>query len=114
MFDIGKRDVLGHSILPLNSFDQARSFYTTDLLQVMQSNLEQGKGATPATKIVEPYADFLDREVVHANRITCFDAADAASAFRYMQSDKHIGKIVIRIPEDAADLPTATSLATPE
>lgn len=48
MFDIGKRDVLGHSILPLNSFDQARSFYTTDLLQVMQSNLEQGKGATPA------------------------------------------------------------------
>ncbi|RAH57989.1 hypothetical protein BO85DRAFT_519879 [Aspergillus piperis CBS 112811] len=114
MFDIGKRDVLGHSILPMNSFDQARSFYTTDLLQVMQSNLEQGKGATPATEIAGPYADFLDREVVHANRITCFDAADAASAFRYMQSGKHIGKIVIRIPEDAADLPTATSLATPE
>ncbi|GAT26095.1 Fum1p [Aspergillus luchuensis] len=61
-----------------------------------------------------PRSHFLDREVVHANRITCFDAADAASAFRYMQSDKHIGKIVIRIPEDAADLPTATSLATPE
>lgn len=61
-----------------------------------------------------PYADFLDHEVVHANRITGFDAADAASAFRYMQSGKHIGKIVIRIPEDPADLPTATSLATLE
>ena len=61
-----------------------------------------------------PYADFLDREVVHTNRITCFDAADAASAFRYMQSGNHIGKIVIRIPEDPADLPTTTSLATPE
>ncbi|PWY70601.1 NAD(P)-binding protein [Aspergillus eucalypticola CBS 122712] len=28
MFDIGKRDVLGHSILPMNPFDQARSSYT--------------------------------------------------------------------------------------
>lgn len=60
------------------------------------------------------YADFLDREVVHTNRITCFDAADAPSAFRHLQSGKHIGKIVIRIPEDPANLPTATSLATPE
>ncbi|GLB07932.1 hypothetical protein AtubIFM57258_003300 [Aspergillus tubingensis] len=114
MSDIGKRDVLGHAILPMSSFDQARSFYTTDSLQVMQSNLDQGKGATSATEIVEPYADFLNREVVHASRITCFDAADAASAFRYMQSGKHIGKIVIRMPEDPAGLPTATSLATPE
>jgi hypothetical protein len=41
--------------------------------------------------------------------ITAFDAENVHEAFRFMQKGQHIGKIVIRFPENANDLPTAPS-----
>jgi D-arabinose 1-dehydrogenase-like Zn-dependent alcohol dehydrogenase len=35
---------------------------------------------------------------------TIFDAADAQSAFRYMQTGQHIGKILIKVPDDPSQL----------
>ena len=39
--------------------------------------------------------------------ITTFEAGNIHEAFRYMQKGQHIGKIVIKFPEDPDDLPTA-------
>jgi hypothetical protein len=40
--------------------------------------------------------------------ITVFEAKDIQEAFRYMQKGQHMGKIVVRYPENPNDLPTAT------
>lgn len=38
---------------------------------------------------------------------TIYEATDIISAFRYMQTGKHMGKIIIKMPEDPAELPVA-------
>jgi hypothetical protein len=40
--------------------------------------------------------------------ITTFDGAKVEEAFRYMQQGAHIGKIVIRIPQDSNELPVTS------
>lgn len=40
---------------------------------------------------------------------TIYEATDVISAFRYMQTGKHMGKIIIKMPEDPAELPVAKS-----
>jgi len=39
--------------------------------------------------------------------MTVFEAADVHNAFRFLQKGQHLGKIVIRFPENPDNLPTA-------
>jgi hypothetical protein len=43
--------------------------------------------------------------------VTCFDASDVPAAFRHMQTGQHIGKILVRMPEDLNTLPTKDTRA---
>lgn len=36
--------------------------------------------------------------------LTVFDAAEISQAFRFMQTGKHMGKIVVKLPDDSSDL----------
>lgn len=40
--------------------------------------------------------------------VTVFDAMEVEKAFRYMQKDIHIGKVLIKMPEDPATIPAAS------
>ena len=40
--------------------------------------------------------------------VTIFDAAEVSKAFRHMQKGIHIGKILVKMPEDPGALPTAS------
>lgn len=40
--------------------------------------------------------------------IKVFEAADVQEPFRYMQKGQHLGKIIVRLPENPDDLPSET------
>lgn len=54
------------------------------------------------TQVLQYYSDGHIKPITPINT---FPASDIEAAFRYMQSGKHMGKIVITMPEDAAELP---------
>jgi hypothetical protein len=113
MFDISRRDVLADAMLPMKHFVDRRSFVTVDLGEYMDE--------AAANNSVDLYVSYPrsdgDANVVSSIPVTeslvgpvapvsCFDAADVADAFRYMQTGQHMGKIVVRMPDNPSELPT--------
>lgn len=48
--------------------------------------------------------------------LTVFDAVDISQAFRFMQTGKHMGKIVVKMPDDSSELhvsPSSTFISLP-
>ncbi|KAL4963693.1 type I polyketide synthase [Aspergillus stella-maris] len=97
MFDISRRDVLADAMLPMKGFVDRRSFITMDLGEYMDEAADQSADFSIPVKsgLVGPIAP-----------VTCFDASDVAGAFRHMQTGQHIGKILVKMPEDVSKLPT--------
>jgi hypothetical protein len=62
------------------------------------------------------YCRYLNRVVEYYEKgfikpvkpITTFEAENIQEAFRFMQKGQHIGKIIIKFPENPDDLPTAS------
>ncbi|KAL4957564.1 hypothetical protein BDW69DRAFT_180489 [Aspergillus filifer] len=102
MFDISRRDVLADAMLPMKGFVDRRSFITMDLGEYMDEAANQSANFSIPVKsgLVGPIAP-----------VTCFDASDVAGAFRYMRTGQHIGKILIKMPEDVSELPTRETRA---
>ncbi|KAE8401952.1 putative polyketide synthase [Aspergillus pseudonomiae] len=92
MIELGKRDFLANGTLSLKPFIKNRAFFGVDLLDLSEDLLfqfmlwhDQGK-----IKPIRP--------------TTVFAAGEAIEAFRLMQQGTHIGKILIRMPDDASQL----------
>lgn len=100
MIELGKRDFLGHAQLDMDIFAGNRSFIGVDLLQLVLEDpeiLRQG--------LVDFFRYFHEGKVSPIEPVTVYDATDISQAFRYMQSGQHIGKIVIRMPDEPPSLP---------
>ncbi|CAI4215845.1 unnamed protein product [Parascedosporium putredinis] len=99
MIEIGKRDFQRRAKLAMETFEANRAFVGLDLGGLCQSRPE--RAATLLNRCVE---------LVRSNSVSClpisdkFPAADIQSAYRTMQAAKHIGKIVIEMPDDPLDL----------
>ncbi|KAL4940274.1 hypothetical protein BDV06DRAFT_230416 [Aspergillus oleicola] len=102
MFDISRRDVLADAMLPMKGFVDRRSFITMDLGEYMDEATNQSADFSIPVKsgLVGPISPVI-----------CFDASDVAGAFRHMQTGQHIGKILVRMPEDVSELPTRETRA---
>ncbi|KAL4994909.1 hypothetical protein BDV10DRAFT_203445 [Aspergillus recurvatus] len=112
MFDISRRDVLADAMLPMKHFVDRRSFVTVDLGEYMSeaaannsADLYVGQprscdDANGASSI--PVKEGL---VGPVSPVSCFAAADVADAFRYMQTGQHMGKILVRMPDNLSELP---------
>ncbi|KAI0406775.1 acyl transferase domain-containing protein, partial [Xylaria palmicola] len=99
MVEIGKRDFLGEARLDMASFKDNRAFFGIDLAgmaarkpQSVRNLNEQLMGYYRAgtLKPIQP--------------VRVFDAAEIESALRTMQKGQHIGKLVVRIPEDPSKI----------
>ncbi|KAL4880320.1 hypothetical protein BJY04DRAFT_219314 [Aspergillus karnatakaensis] len=102
MFDISRRDVLADAMLPMKHFLERRSFISMDLGEYMHEAPDQSADfALPVKRgLVGPISP-----------VTCFDAAEVADAFRHMQTGQHIGKILVRMPDNPFVLPTRETRA---
>ncbi|KAJ6172463.1 fatty acid synthase S-acetyltransferase [Penicillium chermesinum] len=102
MMEIGKRDMMGHGKLNLDRFMGNRSFFGIDLNAVL---LHEEK----LKSILGPIAAYFDQEEVKPiEPKNVFEAKDVEAAFRFMQTGQHIGKILIKIPEDETEVPCSS------
>ncbi|KAF7586076.1 hypothetical protein BBP40_009607 [Aspergillus hancockii] len=102
LLELGKRDFLGHGQLEMDLFADNRSFIGVDLLQVLDDN---PKVLHEIFAQVMGY--FREGKAGPIKPVSLFDAVDVVKAFRHMQTGQHMGKIVVRMPENPSTLPVA-------
>ncbi|HEY3787439.1 MAG TPA: SDR family NAD(P)-dependent oxidoreductase, partial [Urbifossiella sp.] len=91
--EIGKRDIYANTKVGLRPFRKNLSYFAIDLDRVMRER--------PALlgKLLRQLADDLNEGRITPLPARVFPIADAAAAFRHMQSGRHIGKIVLSMAE---------------
>ncbi|KAI1824650.1 fatty acid synthase S-acetyltransferase [Xylaria intraflava] len=93
--EIGKTDVMANSSLPMSGFARNVSFFTVDLHHMIQ---ERPQIVTSTTKAL---LDLLFKgKLKYPAPIHVYSAPHVEDAFRYMQSGKNTGRIVIRVERD--------------
>ncbi|KAL4875728.1 putative polyketide synthase [Aspergillus karnatakaensis] len=104
MFELGKRDFLGHGMLSMDAFMANRAFFGVDLDAFTKCRPSR------LLELARDYFKLLESGQIRPIRpIKLFNAADALEAFRYMQKGVHMGKIILKMPESSSCLPNETS-----
>jgi len=90
--EIGKNDILGRSKLDMGIFNKSTSFMALDLSRVYE--LDKETIGEMLEKILNMLSDGTLKKAspVHVRKFT-----EAADAFRFMSTGKHIGKMVLDI-----------------
>ncbi|KAI9150039.1 LOW QUALITY PROTEIN: Highly reducing polyketide synthase lcsB [Paramyrothecium foliicola] len=99
MIEIGKRDFRRRSKLCMDAFEQNRTFIGLDLWKLSQVRPQQ------AADLLERFMTWIREGKLNAGVIAkTFEASQVQEAFRFMQGGKHIGKIIVTMPEDTSSL----------
>lgn len=96
--EIGKRDLYANSRIGLRPFRQNLSYFGIDADTLLVERPELA--VELFAEISELFASGVLRPLPHQ----CFPLARASEAFRLMQASRHVGKIVIAIPDEADPL----------
>ncbi|GFF60843.1 lovastatin nonaketide synthase [Aspergillus udagawae] len=99
MIELGKRDFLGHGKLDMDLFEGNRTFVGVDLSQIVDKSPER-----LCDMIDDCLQFFKDGKLRPIRPVTTYEATDVVKAFRLMQSGRHMGKIVIRMPVDPSTI----------
>ncbi len=95
--EIGKADITSNSSLPMGSFARNVSFAAVDLFHVAQTNQSLARSLLKST------IDLISRGIIqHPKPIHVYPASAVEQAFRYLQSGKNTGRIVISV--DGSDV----------
>ncbi|KAK2048031.1 putative polyketide synthase [Colletotrichum somersetense] len=111
MVEIGKRDMIGRAQLALDKFEDNRTFYGIDVSRHVAVN------SATVSRLMKLMLELYEQgHIQPVHPVTVFDAAEVEDAFRYMQQGTHIGKIVVRLPEDKEDhvIPWEPALPPPK
>ena len=103
MVEIGKRDIIGRGRLDLAPFEDNRTFIGGEISRFLVTHK-----ATVARLLELTVEQYLKGNFKPITPITTFDAENVKDAFRLMQKGSHIGKIVIKFPQDNRLLLTPT------
>ncbi|KAL6237837.1 hypothetical protein BDW75DRAFT_237890 [Aspergillus navahoensis] len=99
MIELGKRDFLSNGQLNMGPFIKNRSYMGFDLTHF-------GKEAYHTYETMHTQFETLsaENELVPIRPVKVYEAAEVVDAFRYMQQGIHMGKILVRMPEDPSSL----------
>ncbi|PYH84622.1 hypothetical protein BO82DRAFT_381420 [Aspergillus uvarum CBS 121591] len=101
MIELGKRDFLTNGILDMAPFHSNRAFIGVDMVGLAQEDLSTWDWLS------EQFRDwYREGKIKPIHPIKVFEAAEVSSAFRYLQRGTHIGKILVRMPNSAQELPS--------
>jgi acyl transferase domain-containing protein/NADPH:quinone reductase-like Zn-dependent oxidoreductase len=99
MVEIGKRDLLGNARLDMNPFLANRNYCCFDIDQMRAERPDL------LNKLLRFTMDSFAQGHFNPIRVDqVFEAPAVLDAFRYMQSGKHIGKIVVQVRDVAGKL----------
>ncbi|KAI0199508.1 putative polyketide synthase [Astrocystis sublimbata] len=107
MLEIGKRDMIGKGQLAMDLFEENRTFFGIDL-----SRLTVVDKPTVARLLAQTVDLYKQGHIKPIHPLNLFEARDVEDAFRYMQKGVHMGKIVVRFP-DEDNLPLTASVPNP-
>ena len=100
--ELGKRDIVGNTGLDMEPFIRNVTFSSVNLLGIYRSNVQL------SARIFEDAMRLVHQGVFKAVQpITLFDYSQMESAFRFLQTGKYLGKIVMR-PRDEDLVPVST------
>ncbi|MFG0267596.1 MAG: SDR family NAD(P)-dependent oxidoreductase [Rhodopirellula sp. JB055] len=91
--EIGKRDIYADQSLGMYPLRNNLAFFAIDLDQLFQQH------AVRMGKRLRAVVEKFNSQVYHGHVPKRFEASDAASAFRFMQQAKHIGKVIVDYTE---------------
>ncbi|KAL4863599.1 hypothetical protein BDV12DRAFT_206352 [Aspergillus spectabilis] len=102
MIELGKRDFLSNGQLSMGPFIKNRSYIGFDLTQV-------GKEAYHTYETMHTQFETLtaENELIPIRPIRVYEASEVVDAFRYMQQGVHMGKLLVRMPEEPGSLPVS-------
>ncbi|OCK74548.1 putative polyketide synthase [Lepidopterella palustris CBS 459.81] len=107
LLEIGKRDLLGRGQLALHLFEENRAYFGIDISRLIETNMED------MADLLNLTMKLLEQGHIHPiHPTTVFDAEKVQDAFRYMQKGVHMGRIVVKMPQDDV-LPLAPPLPKP-
>ncbi|KAK3328126.1 polyketide synthase [Cercophora scortea] len=99
MIEIGKRDLVGHGMLGMDLFEANRSYHGVEMSQMAVHRPEAYQ------RILQQCMDYYRSGAIKPIApITVFDATQVVDSFRYLQTGQHIGKIVITMPQNLAEI----------
>lgn len=90
--EIGKADISANSALPMSSFARNVSFSAVDMHYMIQSNPESAAGLLE--KLMKLWTS---GSVQHPRPLHTYSTADVEQAFRFFQSGKNTGRIIINV-----------------
>ncbi|XP_067207655.1 fatty acid synthase-like isoform X2 [Linepithema humile] len=96
--EIGKFDILSNNPLSMSLFQKGISFYPV-LLDAMFTSNHKNK-----SRLSKLMAEGLKNRNIKPIQTTVFPKTEIETAFRYMASGKHMGKIILNIQEDVKSL----------
>ncbi|KAF2964402.1 hypothetical protein GQX73_g9163 [Xylaria multiplex] len=94
--EIGKADIMANSRLPMACFAKNVTFSAVDLVHLAQSNEKL------TARLLKNTLGLLKQGVHHPSPLHIYPVSKVEEAFRFLQSGKHTGRIVIGI--DSADI----------
>ncbi|KAI3330341.1 hypothetical protein F4824DRAFT_478888 [Ustulina deusta] len=89
--EIGKADIKVNSSLPMACFARNVTFSAVDLVHMSQSDEEL------TAKLLKVTLGLLEQGAQHPNPLHVYSVSDVEGAFRFLQSGKNTGRIVIRV-----------------
>ncbi|EHA28193.1 hypothetical protein ASPNIDRAFT_43495 [Aspergillus niger ATCC 1015] len=93
MIEIGRRDILSHGMLSLSPFSEDRTFHAVNLANVSRDRPDIAMSTKDKIRPIRP--------------LHVFKTTQVKEAFRYLQTGKHMGKVVIQMTPDPTQLPCA-------
>lgn len=94
--EIGKSDIMANSSLPMAMFAKNVTFAAVDLVSLVKTNMKLGHELF--TKTMEL---ILDGSLRGPTPLHLYPLAEVEKAFRFMQSGKNTGRIIITKTENA-------------
>lgn len=101
MIELGKRDFIGQGRLDMDAFEENRSFFGVHMIPIINQRPKIMRRVLDRLMDLHRYGALKPIQPMQV-----FDATSIEEAFRLMQQGKHIGKLVVRLPEDPSLLRT--------
>jgi NADPH:quinone reductase-like Zn-dependent oxidoreductase len=94
--EIGKKDIQAHNKISMSPFEENRTFSAIDLALMTQQRPDLVK------KSFYPIMELMGKKILRpANPLVTYGIGNVEGAMRLMQSGKNIGKIVVKVDDEA-------------
>lgn len=103
--EIGKADLFSDNPLPMEMFEKRVTFQSVALDLIMRSS-------TQTLELTKLLYESYERELVKPLPRTIFEMTQVEEALRYLSTGKHVGKVLVKIRDEANELESPPQAVT--